>query len=93
MENMPIGSPTSIPTWLPLIWHSSVIETKKVLENQLTSSESWNEITPPFYTPEIKGSHKSPTTVLFDVDTGKISVRHCDMLKSTTLNVLARSQG
>nr|GEY86517.1 hypothetical protein [Tanacetum cinerariifolium] len=39
------------------------------------------------------GSHKSPTTVLFDVDTGRISIRHCEMLKSTTLNVLARSHG
>ncbi|GJX79984.1 hypothetical protein Tco_0328133 [Tanacetum coccineum] len=38
-------------------------------------------------------SHKSPTTVLFDVDTGRISIRHSEMLKSTTLNVLARSLG
>ncbi|GJU44219.1 hypothetical protein Tco_1201485 [Tanacetum coccineum] len=35
-------------------------------------------------------SHKSPTAVLFDVNTGRISIRHCEMLKSTTLNVLAR---
>ncbi|GJR10378.1 hypothetical protein Tco_0793030 [Tanacetum coccineum] len=38
-------------------------------------------------------SRKSPTVVLFDVDTGRISIRHCEMLKSITLNVLARSQG
>nr|GEW33575.1 hypothetical protein [Tanacetum cinerariifolium] len=37
------------------------------------------------------GSHKSPIAVLFDIDTGRISIRHCEMLKSTTLNVLARS--
>ncbi|GKE42698.1 hypothetical protein Tco_1469982, partial [Tanacetum coccineum] len=36
---------------------------------------------------------KSPTAVLFDVDTGRISIRHCEILKSITLNVLARSQG
>ncbi|GJZ35987.1 probably inactive leucine-rich repeat receptor-like protein kinase [Tanacetum coccineum] len=36
-------------------------------------------------------SHKSPTAVLFDVDTGRISIRHREMLKSTTLNVLERS--
>ncbi|GKB85208.1 hypothetical protein Tco_0957480 [Tanacetum coccineum] len=36
-------------------------------------------------------SQKSPTTVLFDVDTGKISIRHCEILKSISLNVLARS--
>ncbi|GJZ26098.1 RNA-directed DNA polymerase [Tanacetum coccineum] len=40
-----------------------------------------------------KRSHKSPTAMLFDVDTGRISIRHREMLKSTTLNVLARSQG
>ncbi|GJV34661.1 hypothetical protein Tco_1395061 [Tanacetum coccineum] len=39
------------------------------------------------------GSHKSPITVLFDVDTGRISIRHCEMLKSITLSVLAISQG
>ncbi|GKD95330.1 retrovirus-related pol polyprotein from transposon TNT 1-94 [Tanacetum coccineum] len=33
-------------------------------------------------------SRKSPTTVLFDDDTGRISIRHFEMLKSTTLNVL-----
>ncbi|GKB79972.1 hypothetical protein Tco_0946867 [Tanacetum coccineum] len=38
-------------------------------------------------------SHKSPTAVLFDVDTRRISIRQCEMLRSTTLNVLARSQG
>ncbi|GJR51369.1 hypothetical protein Tco_1401890 [Tanacetum coccineum] len=38
-----------------------------------------------------KESHKSPTAVLFDVDTGRISIRHCKILKSITLNVLARS--
>ncbi|GKA14585.1 hypothetical protein Tco_0694231 [Tanacetum coccineum] len=37
------------------------------------------------------GSRKSPTAVLFDVDTRRISIRHCEMLKSTTLNVLAKS--
>ncbi|GJX73407.1 putative reverse transcriptase domain-containing protein [Tanacetum coccineum] len=36
---------------------------------------------------------KSPTAILFDVDIGRISIRHSEMLKSTTLNVLARSQG
>ncbi|GKA01976.1 hypothetical protein Tco_0674641 [Tanacetum coccineum] len=36
-------------------------------------------------------SRKSPTVVLFDVDTGRISIHHCEMLKSTTLNLLARS--
>ncbi|GJW88999.1 hypothetical protein Tco_0164339 [Tanacetum coccineum] len=36
-------------------------------------------------------SRKSPTVVLFDVDTGRISIRHCEILKSITLNVLARS--
>ncbi|GJS15103.1 hypothetical protein Tco_0409575 [Tanacetum coccineum] len=38
-----------------------------------------------------KESHKSPTTVLFYVDTGRISIRHYEILKSITLNVLARS--
>ncbi|GKB90188.1 hypothetical protein Tco_0962460 [Tanacetum coccineum] len=38
-------------------------------------------------------SHKSPTAVLFDVDTGRISIRQCEMLKSTTQNVLARAHG
>ncbi|GJV55067.1 ribonuclease H-like domain-containing protein [Tanacetum coccineum] len=37
-------------------------------------------------------SHKSPTVVLFDVDTGRISIRHCEMLKSTTLNVLNKDE-
>ncbi|GJZ56682.1 hypothetical protein Tco_0612176 [Tanacetum coccineum] len=37
-------------------------------------------------------SRKSPTAVLFDVDIGRISIRQCEMLKSTTLNVLGRSQ-
>ncbi|GKB88932.1 hypothetical protein Tco_0961204 [Tanacetum coccineum] len=32
----------------------------------------------------------SPTIVLFDVDIGRIYIRHCEMLKSITLNVLAR---
>ncbi|GKC98115.1 hypothetical protein Tco_1168390, partial [Tanacetum coccineum] len=32
-------------------------------------------------------SRKSPTVVVFDVDTGRISIRHCEMLKSITLNV------
>ncbi|GJT82145.1 hypothetical protein Tco_1056487 [Tanacetum coccineum] len=31
-------------------------------------------------------SSKSPTAVLFDVDTGRISIRHCEY-KSITLNV------
>ncbi|GJS00988.1 hypothetical protein Tco_0317496 [Tanacetum coccineum] len=34
-------------------------------------------------------SCKSPTAVLFDVNTGRISIRHCGMIKSITLNVLA----
>ncbi|GJV32047.1 hypothetical protein Tco_1392447 [Tanacetum coccineum] len=34
------------------------------------------------------GSYKSPTTVLVDVDTGRIFIRYYEMLKSTTLNVL-----
>ncbi|GKC22290.1 desumoylating isopeptidase 1 [Tanacetum coccineum] len=38
-------------------------------------------------------SHKSPTAVLFDVDTGRISIHHCEVLKSITQKVLARSQG
>nr|GEY46476.1 hypothetical protein [Tanacetum cinerariifolium] len=38
-------------------------------------------------------SRKSPTAVLFDVDTGKIPIRHCEMLKNFTPNVLARYQG
>ncbi|GJV14267.1 hypothetical protein Tco_1359590 [Tanacetum coccineum] len=38
-------------------------------------------------------SRKLPTAVLFDVDTRRISIRHCEMLKSTTMNVLARSHG
>ncbi|GJS37104.1 hypothetical protein Tco_0535486 [Tanacetum coccineum] len=38
-------------------------------------------------------SESSPTAVLFDLDIGRISIRHSEMLKSTTLNVLARSQG
>ncbi|GJY46144.1 hypothetical protein Tco_0435207 [Tanacetum coccineum] len=38
-------------------------------------------------------SHKSPTTVLFDVDTRRISISHCEIPKSITLNVLAVSQG
>ncbi|GJR72367.1 hypothetical protein Tco_0084732 [Tanacetum coccineum] len=38
-------------------------------------------------------SRKSPTTVLFDVDTERISIRHCEMLKSITLNVLSRWGG
>ncbi|GJS52167.1 hypothetical protein Tco_0625529, partial [Tanacetum coccineum] len=38
-------------------------------------------------------SRKSLTAVLFDVDTGRISIRHYEMLKSITLNVLERSQG
>ncbi|GJW50627.1 hypothetical protein Tco_0091978 [Tanacetum coccineum] len=33
----------------------------------------------------------SPTAVMFDVDTGRISICHCKILKSITLNVLARS--
>ncbi|GKB75483.1 hypothetical protein Tco_0942378, partial [Tanacetum coccineum] len=32
-----------------------------------------------------------PTTVLLDVDIGRISILHCEILKSITLNVLARS--
>ncbi|GJZ49813.1 putative reverse transcriptase domain-containing protein [Tanacetum coccineum] len=39
----------------------------------------------------IHSSHKSPTAVLFDVDTRRISISHYEMLKSITLNVLARS--
>ncbi|GJS12189.1 hypothetical protein Tco_0368985 [Tanacetum coccineum] len=38
-------------------------------------------------------SRKSPTVVLFDDDIGRISIRHCEILKSITLNVLSRSQG
>ncbi|GJS45074.1 hypothetical protein Tco_0595195 [Tanacetum coccineum] len=38
-------------------------------------------------------SRKSPTAVLFKDNTGRISIRHCEILKSITLNVLARSQG
>ncbi|GJS16748.1 hypothetical protein Tco_0411220 [Tanacetum coccineum] len=38
-----------------------------------------------------KESHKLPTAVLFNVDTSRISIRHCEILKSITLNVLARS--
>ncbi|GJU67745.1 hypothetical protein Tco_1254004 [Tanacetum coccineum] len=38
-------------------------------------------------------SRKSPTAELFEVDSGRISIRHCGMLKSITLNVLAESQG
>ncbi|GKE67108.1 hypothetical protein Tco_1521269, partial [Tanacetum coccineum] len=38
-------------------------------------------------------SESSPTAVLLDFDTGRISIRQYEMLKSTTLNVLARSQG
>ncbi|GKD90165.1 hypothetical protein Tco_1365672 [Tanacetum coccineum] len=34
------------------------------------------------------GSYKSPTTMLVDVDTRRISICHYEMLKSTTLNVL-----
>ncbi|GJR02043.1 hypothetical protein Tco_0525027 [Tanacetum coccineum] len=34
-------------------------------------------------------SRKSPTAVMFDDDTGRISIRHCEILKSITLNVLA----
>ncbi|GKB33796.1 hypothetical protein Tco_0873197 [Tanacetum coccineum] len=30
----------------------------------------------------------SPTAVLFDVDTGRISIRQCEMLKNITMNVL-----
>ncbi|GJW85197.1 hypothetical protein Tco_0158342 [Tanacetum coccineum] len=37
-------------------------------------------------------SRKSPTAVLFDDDTGRISIRHCCILKSITLNVMAISQ-
>ncbi|GJR62733.1 hypothetical protein Tco_1504895 [Tanacetum coccineum] len=32
----------------------------------------------------------SPTTMLFDVDTGRIYIRHCEILKSINLNILAR---
>ncbi|GJU20275.1 hypothetical protein Tco_1153617 [Tanacetum coccineum] len=38
-------------------------------------------------------SHKSPTAELFDVDSGRISIRHYEILKSITLNVLAKSKG
>ncbi|GKB29979.1 hypothetical protein Tco_0869380 [Tanacetum coccineum] len=38
-------------------------------------------------------SCKSPTVVLFDDDIRRISIRHCEILKSITLNVLAKSQG
>ncbi|GJR14570.1 hypothetical protein Tco_0797222 [Tanacetum coccineum] len=38
-------------------------------------------------------SRKSPTAELFEVDSGRISIRHCGMLKNITLNVLAESQG
>ncbi|GJV74305.1 putative reverse transcriptase domain-containing protein [Tanacetum coccineum] len=37
-------------------------------------------------------SRMSSTAMLFDVDTGRISIRHCET-KEFTLNVLARSQG
>ncbi|GJS09468.1 40S ribosomal protein S10-1 [Tanacetum coccineum] len=35
-------------------------------------------------------SESSPTTMLFDVDIGRISNHHREILKSVTLNVLAR---
>ncbi|GJX81413.1 hypothetical protein Tco_0330894 [Tanacetum coccineum] len=38
-------------------------------------------------------SRKSPTAELFEVDSGRISIRHCRLLKSITLNALAESQG
>ncbi|GJZ12997.1 hypothetical protein Tco_0548227 [Tanacetum coccineum] len=38
-------------------------------------------------------SRKSPTAELFEVDSGRIFIRHCGMLKSITLNVLEKSQG
>ncbi|GJZ75533.1 hypothetical protein Tco_0639998 [Tanacetum coccineum] len=38
-------------------------------------------------------SRKSPTAELSEVDSGRISIHHCRMLKSITMNVLAESQG
>ncbi|GKE42780.1 hypothetical protein Tco_1470064, partial [Tanacetum coccineum] len=38
-------------------------------------------------------SRKSPTAELFEVDSGRISIRYRGMLNSITLNVLAESQG
>ncbi|GJU46410.1 hypothetical protein Tco_1203676 [Tanacetum coccineum] len=38
-------------------------------------------------------SCKLPIAELFDIDSGRISICHCEILKSVTLNVLARSQG
>ncbi|GKF63310.1 hypothetical protein Tco_0186758, partial [Tanacetum coccineum] len=38
-------------------------------------------------------SHKSPTAELFEVDSGRIFIRHYGMLKSITLNVLAELHG
>ncbi|GJZ66406.1 retrovirus-related pol polyprotein from transposon TNT 1-94 [Tanacetum coccineum] len=35
---------------------------------------------------------ESPTAELIGVDFGRISIRHCEILKSISLNVLARSQ-
>nr|GEV36568.1 retrotransposon protein, putative, Ty3-gypsy subclass [Tanacetum cinerariifolium] len=41
----------------------------------------------------LQGSRKSPTVELIEVNSGRISIRYCEILKSITLNVLARSQG
>ncbi|GKC00886.1 hypothetical protein Tco_0987022 [Tanacetum coccineum] len=38
-------------------------------------------------------SRKSPTAELFEVDSRRIFIRHCGMLKSIPLNVLGESQG
>ncbi|GKB32241.1 hypothetical protein Tco_0871642, partial [Tanacetum coccineum] len=37
----------------------------------------------------LERSPMSPTAVLFDVDTERISIHHCEIQKSITLNVLA----
>ncbi|GKD13043.1 hypothetical protein Tco_1197450 [Tanacetum coccineum] len=59
-----------------------------------TDAVDWTKFSYPVDTSLIHlGSLKSPTAVLFDVDTRRISIRHSEMLKSITLNVLARSQG
>ncbi|GJS72449.1 hypothetical protein Tco_0705290 [Tanacetum coccineum] len=42
---------------------------------------------------QIYESRKSPIAELFEVDSGRIFIRHCGMLRSITLNVLAESQG
>nr|GEW95313.1 putative reverse transcriptase domain, ribonuclease H-like domain, aspartic peptidase domain protein [Tanacetum cinerariifolium] len=41
----------------------------------------------------IIGTGRSLTALLFDIDTSKIVIRHYEILKSITLDVLAKSQG